>query len=825
MYSFRNIPVKLNDSTILASEAILTEGIELGPNEIIGKQFAESYAPNSIGGSLRLIYSLTGADPIKQAIFDQHKAFSGNIGGLFFSSGYLKNYNFNLTNQSPLKISAEIAFFDSLSGVYGATPARTDKHETLHTSHASIDIIESVELDRIRSMNFNYTQEVRPSFLIDSEVQLDYNPPQRIGFGSKSLEVELEVDSFTGLLPIRGVRAGFEITFTQPGNPSNSENYVCSGLITQRTFNTAVGQPSRNIIRIRHDFNSNGPTIDSFSPAMVTFNETVTISGSNFLSTNSVLIGSISVPFVVIDDNTIQITITNGALTNQNITVNTAIGSVTSASTLNILYQTIIVNTIYPNVIVPGQIVTINGANFYQVNRVMFLPEAVSSFQVVDSNTILAVVPTGVTSGNVQVISDSLGQTGTSPSSLGVPLSITNWGPTTGRAGDLVYFSGSNVSGITGVRFNTQYSSYSQVSYDVVSAQVPSGNSLGNVTLFQNGGYSQSLSYFQPIAAITGLSPSTGFGGTSLSILGTNFDPGILGTLLAGIKVSINGIITGFKWVNSGTLTGTLPTGNITGPVKIYQSDGIQTFPSSGLLSGAVGVPFVSFFSPSTVSSGYSLTSIFGASNILGINAITASGQTNAIIGYTFPIPAQNIISSNDGTRGTVSGFSTSGFQTGTYRLYFHNDAGSGYLDSGLTIQKATNKALGRLVVTSDPTSSGSGFYCVDGRLTGVAGLTMGQTVVRQGFAAGTYGQYVRIVYPNSTEIRWARIVRPNGFPLNTHTIFFESSTGVCFSGTYNETSEPDRTVYFPAGQFVTGFRIAISGNSSEMRLFEIETY
>ena len=55
------------------------------------------------------------------------------------------------------------------------------------------------------------------------------------------------------------------------------------------------------------------PTMSSFSPNYAAYGEVITITGTNFLTTNNVLVGGINALFTVIDQNTVEVTVPNGA--------------------------------------------------------------------------------------------------------------------------------------------------------------------------------------------------------------------------------------------------------------------------------------------------------------------------------------------------------------------------------------------------------------------------------------------------------------------------------------------------------------------------------
>ena len=78
------------------------------------------------------------------------------------------------------------------------------------------------------------------------------------------------------------------------------------------------------------------PTITSFTPTTANVDETVTVTGTNFNSASSVLIGSKTVSYTVVSDTTIRLTV-NSNITSGPIKVTTIAGTAVSSDTFTIL--------------------------------------------------------------------------------------------------------------------------------------------------------------------------------------------------------------------------------------------------------------------------------------------------------------------------------------------------------------------------------------------------------------------------------------------------------------------------------------------------------
>ncbi|WP_035562859.1 FG-GAP-like repeat-containing protein [Hymenobacter sp. IS2118] len=215
---------------------------------------------------------------------------------------------------------------------------------------------------------------------------------------------------------------------------------------------------------------------------------------------------------------------------------------------------------------------------------------------------------------------------------------ITSFAPTSGPAGTSVVITGTNLGGVTAVRFNgTVATVFSGVSATSVTATVPAGASTGPISLTTPNGTAVSSSNFAvtvPAPTITSFTPTSGPVGTSVMITGTD-----LGTTSA---VRFNGITAPtFTVVNGTSVTATVPAGATTGVISVTTTGGAG---SSAASFTVVPPPTVASFSPASGPVGTSVVvtgTDFTGATAVQFNGLSASGfVVNSATQITVAVPA-----------------------------------------------------------------------------------------------------------------------------------------------------------------------------------------
>ena len=123
------------------------------------------------------------------------------------------------------------------------------------------------------------------------EAGVDYNGVTLVDAGSAAMQADQEhIFNLTSLTPLTTYDFYFVSEYFDGVNDTYTE-------IISETLNTLEAPP----------------VLTSFSPVTAAYGEVITLTGSNFLSTNSVTIGGVNAVFNVIDSETVEATVPNGA--------------------------------------------------------------------------------------------------------------------------------------------------------------------------------------------------------------------------------------------------------------------------------------------------------------------------------------------------------------------------------------------------------------------------------------------------------------------------------------------------------------------------------
>jgi subtilisin-like proprotein convertase family protein len=148
---------------------------------------------------------------------------------------------------------------------------------------------------------------------------------------------------------------------------------------------------------------------------------------------------------------------------------------------------------------------------------------------------------------------------------------VNNLNPTSGQIGAQVVITGTNFTGVNGVKFsNNVNATFNVDSATQITAAVPAGAVTGPLTISKtNCTEVQTATFTVTVPAncptVTGLNPSNGGVGGQVVITGTNF------TGVTGLKFSNN--VTANFTVNSATqITATIPNGAVTGPLTLSKT-------------------------------------------------------------------------------------------------------------------------------------------------------------------------------------------------------------------------------------------------------------
>lgn len=270
----------------------------------------------------------------------------------------------------------------------------------------------------------------------------------------------------------------------------------------------------------------------------------------------------------------------------------------------------------------PGFLLTINGYNLKQASSVHF-KDAEASFSVVNDTQITATVPSGAISGPVRVGTFG-GQVYSSTFTVTQPsITVSSLTPTTGEIGSSIRISGDQFYRIDNVFFTGSDISgnFTVVSPAIIDVTVPYGAAWGalRVGSTERGVTGISSQLFVPKPRVEAFSPASGLSGITISISGVGFS-GVTG-------VAVNNLTGTFTVIGNTGINFTIPSGNVTGPIRVSGQSGVIVLSPTNFLAFA----HVTSLTPSSGRTGSAITisgENFQTSNMLSLSA------NNYLVGF-----------------------------------------------------------------------------------------------------------------------------------------------------------------------------------------------
>jgi hypothetical protein len=348
-------------------------------------------------------------------------------------------------------------------------------------------------------------------------------------------------------------------------------------VVNPTTISAVVGTGASGSVSVTNSFGTASlagftyapiPIIFSFTPTTAATGATVSISGLNFTGTTAVSFGGVSASsFIVVNANTITAVVGNGAT--GDVVVTNAFGTGQKSGFTYIPPP--IISSFTPTSAGSGTTVVISGSNFNNVTNVRFGVINASSYNVINSTTINAVVGGG-SSGSVSVTAS--GGTGTLGGFIYIPApTITSFTPVRTGAGTTVTISGTNFTGATAVSFGgTAASSFTVVNPTTITAVVGGGAS-GNINVVTPGGTGLIPGFeFVVVPIIHTVSPQAGPIGTTVTLTGANFANGASNNVVyfGGVKGNVIS-------ATPNTITATVPAGATNRPITVLSLPSSQS--------------------------------------------------------------------------------------------------------------------------------------------------------------------------------------------------------------------------------------------------------
>lgn len=223
-----------------------------------------------------------------------------------------------------------------------------------------------------------------------------------------------------------------------------------------------------------------------------------------------------------------------------------------------------ILNNFSPKFAFKGDEVTIYGKNLFGVTSVIFGNDTAQSFQVINDNSLVAIVGNG-SSGNIKVVNPA-GSSTLSGFVFPAPI-IQSFDPIKSAKGAIITIKGLNFRDVQNVTFGeVAAKSFNVINNTTISATVSMGNS-GYVSVTTLGGKDSLAGFvFIPSPVISSFAPTSAKVGETVTIIGTN--------LSDATKVSFGGMTAkSFTILSAGTIQAVLDSGS-TGSVSVTTPGG-----------------------------------------------------------------------------------------------------------------------------------------------------------------------------------------------------------------------------------------------------------
>lgn len=262
------------------------------------------------------------------------------------------------------------------------------------------------------------------------------------------------------------------------------------------------------------------PIISDFTPKQAATGETITITGKNFTGVQWVIIGGVRIePVNIISDSKIEITVPYNSSGEISVVSSNGIAKITG-----FVFTGPVLKSFSPAEAKTGDIITITGSNFKNIQSVKFGDVEASSFEVVSATQIKATVGEGA-SGVIK-ISATLGTAEMDGFTYYPKPSIESFNPLNANAGTSITIKGTNLLLVDSVLFgNVKARRYIIVSPTELIAIVGESPS-GSVEVYTKGGKASIPGFvYQPTPVINSINPLRGAVNSTLTISGKNFDP------------------------------------------------------------------------------------------------------------------------------------------------------------------------------------------------------------------------------------------------------------------------------------------------------------
>lgn len=460
------------------------------------------------------------------------------------------------------------------------------------------------------------------------------------------------------------------------------------------------------------------PTLTSRAPANVGTGQTLTISGTNFTNVTDVTCGGISVGAANITVNsTTQITVTVPVVWPLGGGILQVITQAGASNTLLVNVQQI-VSSFTPTSGPAGTTITVNGNRFSTVHFVAVAGNS-TSFTVINDNQLTMVIPTNATLGpkNIEIWTPNGSQhiASTQFTVGNIPPTISSVVGPYAAAPNFVFINksitinGSNFTGASAVTIgngNTPVTNFTVVSATqitaLISGSTPTGSGPVRVTTPGGTAASGNVPIVDGSPVISFFTPTTGAGGTQVSIQGTNIFIDA-GSPNPTVTIGANNTPASFVSYSGNTVVVNAGVGTNTGPIRITTTYGTTTS-STNFTVAAPTTPTITGLSSNVVQTDFPVN--ISGTNLANPTSITCGGVALPLANITFSqadvigiiIPANWPIGTNNIVVANANGTSNAYPITITQAITTYSPAGGAF--AGYTVGIIGNRLATTNAVT-----------------------------------------------------------------------------------------------------------------------------
>ena len=311
------------------------------------------------------------------------------------------------------------------------------------------------------------------------------------------------------------------------------------------------------------------PTITSFTNRVAT-GQNLQIYGTSFLGVTSVALAGQALNYSILSGTNLQVTIPSTAVDGP-LSVTSPGGSFITPSNLLILPT---VTGFTPSGGPAGTVVTIQGTGLSQTTAVNFGSLASPAVTNINSSTVNAVVPTGIKTAPITLVTSN--GTNTTTAVFYAPPTIDSFSPLTGIPGTSVTLTGKNFDAASQVLLGVvPLPDFQVLSSTQIKVSAPTNIVSAKFQVTTPGGTATSGSAFNvlgPQPTLDGFLPTLGPIGALVTLSGQN--------LTSATSVKFGTVSASFQ-VSGANLIATVPAGAVTAPISVTTPYGSVTSGSS----------------------------------------------------------------------------------------------------------------------------------------------------------------------------------------------------------------------------------------------------